>query len=239
MRVSDKALILQRVKHADSKFILHLFTREHGMLSASVRVSTKGKSGIRSSAILPLNFAEVELLLRQNREVHVLTELSVYQSSTNYSADMLSLSLAQFMQEVLVKALREQQGSAALFDFLEGCFDLLQNAEPKSSNLLLFFLAELGQYLGFEPQNNYNENHCYFDTREGQFAPVALVWPLGLNKEESKLFSDFLKSDKLHYETTAFNRRFLLDVYLNYFAFHLPAFGQLKSPEVLREILRG
>lgn len=238
MRVSDKALILQRVKHADAKFILHLFTREHGMLSASVRVSTKGKSGIRNSAILPLNFAEVELLIRQNREIHVLTELSVYQSNTTRPGDMLSLSLAQFMQEVLVKALREQQGSAALFDFLEVCFGLLQNAGLNSSNLLLFFLAGLGQYLGFEPQNNYSEHNCYFDAREGQFGPLALVWPLGLNKVESKLLSDFLKSDKLQYETTASNRRFILELYLNYFAFHLPAFGQLKSPEILREILR-
>lgn len=238
MRVSDKALILQRVKHADSKCILQLFTREHGMLSASVRVSTTGKNGIRYSAILPLNFAEVELLLRQNREIHVLTELNVYQSNTTRPGDILSLSLAQFMQEVLAKALREHHGSAALFDFLEACFELLQSEGLNPSNLLLFFLAELGQHLGVEPQNNYSESNAYFDAREGQFGPVALVWPLGLNQEESKLFSDFLKSEKLQFETTANHRRFLLELYLNYFAFHLPAFGQLKSPEILREILR-
>lgn len=239
MRVSDKALVLQRIKHADSKYILKLFTRNHGVLSASTRVSTKGSSGIRNSSTLALNFVEAELILRQNREVHLLTELRVYSSSSLKLTDMVRLSQAQFMQEVLIKALKEQHSNTHLFDFLELCFVLLNDSPDPILNLHLYFLAELGHYLGFEPQNNYNESDCYFDVREGQFSSVALVWPLGLNSKDSRFFSDFLKTDKLHLELKTDERRLLMDTYLNHFAFHLPAFGQLKSPEVLREILHS
>lgn len=239
MRLSDKALVLQRIKHADSKYILKLFTREHGLISVSVRVKAKGPAGIRTTSTLALNFIEAELMLRPNRDIHLLTELRVYGNSFRKSQDIVRLSMAQFMQEVLIKALREQQANTALFDFLEMCFALLNESENPPLNLHLYFLAELGHFLGFEPQNNFNPSACYFDVREGQFSSVALVWPLGLNKEDSEFFSGFLKSNMLEGELKAAERRLIMDTFLHYYAFHLPSFGQLKSPDVLREILHS
>jgi hypothetical protein len=62
------------------------------------------------------------------------------------------------------------------------------------------------------------------------------VWPFGLDQAQSALFSETLQCN---FFTTRFSREekhVVLDVFLNYFAFHIPGFGILKSPEVLKEV---
>lgn len=236
MRVSEKALILQSIKHGDKKYILKLFSRQHGMLSAAVNVGQSKTSKIRSSAVMPLNFIEAELIFKENKDIHLLTELSVYKAQSNIHQHISKLSIAQFMHEVMLKTLKDQHEHAALFEFVEECFDYLNEANEGYHNLHLHFLLELSKHLGFEPQNNRNDSSLFFDVREGRFTETAMVWPFGLDQAQSALFSETLRCN---FFTTRFSREekhLVLDVFLNYFAFHIPGFGILKSPEVLKEV---
>jgi len=236
MRISEKALVLQNIKHGDKKHILKLFTQHHGMITAAVNAGQSKTSKIRNAALLTLNFVEAELIFKENKEIHLITELSVYKAHSDIHQHMSKLSLAQFMHEVMLKTLKDQHGHEELFRFLEDCFDYLNAAKEGYSNLHLYFLLELSKHLGFEPQNNYTSANLFFDVREGRFGETALVWPFGLGKEESNLFSSVLKADILLERFTREEKHLLLDVFLNYFAFHIPGFGILKSPEVLKEV---
>ncbi len=232
MRVSDKAIVLQAIKHADKKFILKLFTHNNGLVTAAVALN----KNIRSSHVFPLSLINAELILKQNKEVHQVTEASSYYILSNIPNSLSKLSIAQFLNEILLKTIKESAANKHLFEFIESCLVYLNDTETEFINLHLYFLAELTKYFGVEPQNNFSIQTPYFDCREGQFSSMALAFPLGLNKEDSLLFSEFLKVNALKSRISNEQRQIILEILLAYYRLHFPGFGTIKSLEVLKEI---
>jgi DNA repair protein RecO (recombination protein O) len=239
MRISDKAIVLQAIRHGDKKFILKIFSRHHGTIAVAASIGKSSSSKIKSSAILPLSLIDVELIIKQNKEIHQLTEASCYYVSTRISTSFTKLSIAQFLNEILIKTLKEQSSNTHLYEFVETCLKFLNDTQEESINLHLYFLAELTKYLGFEPQNNYNAKTPFFDCREGRFSSVGLTMPLGLNETDSFLFSEFLKINSLKTGISNSQRRTLLEILLAYYKLHIPGFNEVKSLEVLKEINTG
>jgi DNA repair protein RecO (recombination protein O) len=232
MRVSDKAIVLQSIKHGDKKYILKLYTYKNGLITTSVVLN----KNIRASQIFPLNLINVELILKQNKTVHQITEASSYYILSGIHESFSKISIAQFLNEILIKALKESQTNSNLYDFLESCLFYLNDSETDFINLHLYFLIELTKYFGVEPQNNYSAQTPYFDCREGGFCSRSLVFPLGFSKEDSILFSEFLKVNALKTKISNAHRQIVLDSLLAYYRFHFPGFNTIKSLEVLKEI---
>lgn len=239
MRVSDKAIILQAIKYGDKKFILKIYTGHNGLVTVIGVVGKAASARIKSSAILPLTLVDVELVLKQSKEVHQLSEASCYCIHDRIHQSFSKLAIAQFINEILIKSLKEQSGNVHLFEFIETCLKFLNDSEKGFENLHLYFLTELTKYLGFEPHNAHSAQFPYFDCREGRFSALSLALPLGLNREDSLLFSDFLKINSLKEKITHHNRQRLLEILLSYYRLHVPGFNEIKSLEVLREVMAG
>lgn len=237
MRVSDKAIVLQTVKHGDNKFIVKLYTHGHGLVTAVAVAGKSPSSKIKHGHLLPLNFIDAEFVLKQNREIQQLTEASCYQGNPGLPGSIAKLSIAQLMNEVLIKCLKEQQPNQHLFEFIETCLGYLNNSEEDFMNLHLYFLVELTRYLGFEPQNNFTDHNPYFDCRNGSFIPLSLAFPLGLNQEDSILLSEFLKINVLTARISNRQRKALLDFFIAYYNLHVPGFNDIRSLEVLKEVM--
>ncbi len=232
MRVSDKAIVLQAIKHGDKKFILKLYTHHNGLVTAAVALN----KNIRASNIFPLSLINIELILKQNKEVHQVTEASSYYILSDISNSLSKLSIAQFINEILIKAIKESATNQHLYEFIESCLIYLNDTQQEFINLHLYFLSELTKFFGVEPQNNYSLHTPYFDCREGQFSNMSLAFPLGLDKEESVLFSEFLKVNALRSNISKEQRQIILDVLLAYYRLHFPGFNTIKSLEVLKEV---
>jgi len=237
MRVSDKAILLQTIKHGDKKYILKLYTLNNGFITAYAVVGSSPKSKIKSSALLPLNLLDIELAIKQNTDIHQLNEASCNYITTTITNSLNKLSIAQFINEVLIKSIKEQAPNQHLYTFIETCIKFLNTNETNFTNLHLYFLVELTKYLGIEPQNNFDKLNCFFDCREGQFTNYYLSFPLGLTAEESKLFSEFLKINSLKVTVNYSQRQQLLHILLAYYSIHIPNFGNLKSLAVLQEVV--
>jgi DNA repair protein RecO (recombination protein O) len=235
MRVSDKAIVLQAIKHGDKKFILKLYTHNNGLVTASVALN----KNIRSSNIFPLSLINVELVLKQNKDVHQVTEISSYYILSNISGSLSKLSIAQFLNEILIKSIKESATNQHLFQFIESCLIYLNDTETEFVNLHLYFLLELTKYFGVEPQNNYSIQTPFFDCRDGQFSNMALAFPLGLGKEDSLLFLQFLKVNALKTNLSNHQRQTILEILLAYYRLHFPGFNTIKSLDVLKEIIAG
>lgn len=237
MRVSDKAIVLQTIKHGDKKHIVKLFTLQHGLLSV-VAIASKAPAGkVRSAALMPLSLINCVYTLKENRELHQLTESSFYFAGKGFSHSISKLSIAQFINELLVLCFKEHTANPALFALTETCIKYLHEAEHEYLNLHLYFMLELSKYLGFEPHNNFSEHLLYFDCREGSFGPSALAFPIGLTATDSAFFSRCLSDNLLSTHYTLAQRKLLLDILLAYFRLHLPGFNTVKSLEVLQTIL--
>ncbi len=239
MRVSEKAIVLQAVRHGDKRYILKLYTRHHGLLTAIASAGRTPASKIKSSAVMPLSFLSCELIVKQNREIQMMTEATTYLQLPEISGSISKLSIAQFLNEVLLKSLKEHQGNDHLFDLIENNFRYLNDAEGDFANMHLYFLLELAGMLGFEPQNNYSVAAPYFDCREGSFNTLSLAFPLGLSRDESLLFSGFLNSSFREARFSHAERQTLLEILIAYFRLHVPGFNELKSLGVLKEVLAG
>lgn len=237
MRVSDKAIVLQAIRHGDRKFILKLYTQKNGLLTAVTGVGSSAKAKIRSSSILPLNLIDIELVLKQNKEIHQLTEATCYHIHSGIAQSFSKLSIAQFLNEIMVKCLKEHHANMHLYEFMETCLRFLNDTgDDDHTNLHLYFLTELTRYLGFEPQNNFNPQTPFFDCRSGCFTGICLTLPLGLNRDDSFLFSEYLKINALKTKMNNNQRRAILDILLSYYKLHVPEFNEVKSLDVLREI---
>jgi DNA repair protein RecO (recombination protein O) len=232
MRVSDKAIVLQAIKHGDKKFILKLYTHDSGLVTAAVALN----KNVKQANIFPLSLINVELVLKQNKEVHQVTEASSYYILSNIPGSLSKLSIAQFINEILIKSIKESATNQHLFDFIESCLVYLNDTETEFINLHLYFLSELTKFFGVEPHNNYSLQTPYFDCREGHFSSMSLAFPLGLGKEDSLLFSEFLKINVLKQKISNEQRHIILDVLLAYYRLHFPGFNTIKSLEVLKEI---
>lgn len=237
MRVSDKAIVLQSIKHGDRKFILKLFTKQNGLITVVCAVGKSASSKIKFASIQQLNLLQVEMIVKENKEVQQLNEASCYFLYDKIPNSFHKLSIAQFLNEVLLKCLKEQHANNYLFEFIETCLCYLNDNENNFLNLHLYFLTELTKYLGFEPQNNFSDENQYFDCREGSFTPYGIAMPLGLTKDESLLFSEFLKINSLKVRLTNAQRAALIDIFLNYYKLHIAGFNDLKSLLVLKELL--
>lgn len=237
MRVSDKAIVLQCVKRGDNKHILKVFTQQHGLLSLSAVVSRAPSGKVRPAHVLPLSLIRAEILMKQNRDIHTLTESSLYQVNNGIASSIQKLSIAQFINEVLLRSLREQYPNAVLYEFIETCLGYLNDSEDTYLNLPVYFLKEFCAHLGFEPQNNFDQKTPYFDCREGKFTELSLPPPLGLTGPDSIEFSKFITASSLDSAYTNQQRRNLTEMLLNYYRVHIPGFNELKSYAVLREVL--
>jgi DNA repair protein RecO (recombination protein O) len=239
MRVHDKALVLQSVKHGDRQSIVKLYTRQHGLVTVIASAGRTPSSKIKASALMPLTLLDINYTMRGAREIQRLGEATCYYVHGNIGSSLAKLSIAQFMNEVLIKSLKEQQANAGLYDFIEGCLNYLNDSEKDYINLHLYFLKELSTYLGFEPHNNFGKDYQFFDCREGGFTPLSLPFPLGLTEEDSKMFSEFLSVNALKANISQKQRNWLLEIWVAYYGLHVPNFGELRSLEVLREVIRG
>jgi len=124
-----------------------------------------------------------------------------------------------------------------LFEFVETTVKFIAHRSSEHENIHVYFLFELAKYLGISPQKNFSENCPFFDMCEGRFTEMALPFPLGLDKEDSAFFSAELIANAVSRQNSNSARKKLLGILLMYYRLHIPGFNELKSLDVVREIM--
>jgi DNA repair protein RecO (recombination protein O) len=236
MLVKSEGIILQNIKYADKKIILKIYTKKYGLVTLHAVTGSKPAAKVKSSGIMPLNQVEISFVQKQNRDVQQLTESRSTFIYSNLTRDYNKLSIAQFLNEVMIKCLKEQHPNEPLFEFITYAYKWLDENPGNSSDFHIYFLFELSRYLGFEPHNNYDASNIYFDTREGKFTSEALGFPLGLDKEQSLLFCKLFDPALIDVTFTRKERGELLECLLAYYRMHVAGFNELRSLPVLREL---
>lgn len=240
MLCSTKGIVLQNVKYADKKVISKIYTIEFGIISVNAFVSRTSKTKISNSLIQPLSLVEIEILFKENHEIHNLKEIRLVHQYQNLHDNFHKLCIAQFMNEVLIKCLKEQAPNADLFEFIIQVFIWLDDTTEQINQLPVYFLFHLTKFLGFYPLESFEPNQIYFNLVEGQFQSHQLEFPLGLNKEQTALFKLLFEFDLTNNKTLSKPQRdVLMEILLLYYKYHLPGFTDLKSYPVLKETLHS
>ncbi len=236
MLVKTEGIILQNIKYGDKKLILKAFTKQQGLVTFSAIASKSPTAKIKLASTLPLQLVELSFNLKANRDVQQLAEANILYVCDDVSKNFNKLAVAQFLNEVLIKCIKEQHPNEELFDFISSSYKWFNESDEDYNNFHICFLFELSKFLGFEPHNNFDTHNVYFDTREGKFTPSSLGFPLGFDKLQSQHFLKMFDANLLGKPMSRLERNELLECLLAYYKMHVAGFNELKSYAILKEL---
>jgi DNA repair protein RecO (recombination protein O) len=255
MNTKSEALVLHTLKYGDSRLIVDMFTREHGRLSFAVPVPRSSRSKLKKQYFQPLTLLNIETDIRPSQQLHSLKDASLLSPLPSLLSDPQKLAIALFIAEFLYHALRDEQRSEPLFDYMRNSIEWLDSRKDRYANFHLVFLMHLSRFLGFFPNlilpisneqlvmsnDGYSrgERDYYFDLRAATFCAEPPLHRDYLLPEEAMRISTMMRMDyaTMHlFRLSRADRNRTLDIIEHYYRLHLPSLPELRSLPVLREL---
>ena len=230
MNKKKTAIVLYLTRHTDKTSIVHLYTRDLGRISCLANGIFGLKSKINRSLLYPLSLLDAVIV--EKGEMYRLKEIEPLLSSDSFFEDPVKRCMAMFLAEVMSRSLRDADPDENLFDFVVSAINAL-STRPLSPDFHLYFLLRLSAYLGFEP--NMDGQGEAFDLENGVRCHPDPANMHVLDEQYSLLLIRLCQMDGTLTLTHA-ERQHLLDIILLYYKLHLPAFGNVRSLDVLREL---
>ena len=238
MLYTTQGIVLHNIKYADKKIISKIYTKDFGLISANINIGTGAKAKIKSGVIQPLTQIEFIVSLKENKDIQQINEVKCLFVYTDLQLNFSKLCIAQFLNEVLYKCIKEQIPNDDLFDLICNTYQWLDKSESNFVDTHIYFLFELTKHLGFYPINNRDSSMAYFDTLEGKFSSSIKSFPLGFDHWQSTLFADLFSHSILNQKKINRSERLaLLDCLLHYYKMQIPGLMELKSYRVMQEMV--
>jgi DNA repair protein RecO (recombination protein O) len=243
-----KAIVLRTVKYGETSLIVTILTELFGIQSYlvnGVRASTKKGSG-KANIFQPAAILDLVVYHNELRNLQRIREFRWGHLYHHIFSDIKKNSVALFMAELLTKCLKQPENNQELFQFAEDCLlHLDQSNEVVTANFPLFFALHLAAFFGVPPNPlkgiSADSGNLFFDLKEGNFVFEQPNHPNFIEGKQANTTAELLRvRNPQELEQIKLNhdfRRNLLYAYERYYAFHVPDFGNMKTLQVLREIL--
>lgn len=243
MTHKTKGIVLRTIKYGETSVVVTIFTELFGVQTYMVNgVRTTKKSSAKANHFQP--GAILDLIVYHN-DLQTMQRIKEFKWDFLYQqilSDVIKNSIALYMVELLQKCLHQPEQNTALFYFCEDVLIQLDAANKAvTANMALYFSLHLTHFFGFKMNDDYDNNQQVLDFKEGSFVAEQPAHPDFIDGEQAIITSQLLKvmqpfeleDIKLHHET----RRKLLLHYQDYYALHIPDFGQMKTLAILHEVL--
>jgi len=235
-----RGIALHSVKFSETSIIAKVYTDLFGLQSFIIKGARKQGSRIRPGLFQPLTLLELTIYHREKNSLHTLKEACIFHPYQTLHSDIRKSSMALFIAEVVYKSIREEESNPKMFHFLEETCVNLDDIPGTFPVFHLVFIMRLTRYLGFQPENNFSIHKRYFNLREGNFQAEPADMPYSVDEKLSAAFSSLLSAsfdDLEHLRIPALVRNPLLERILQYYQLHLSGFREIRSHEVLHEVL--
>lgn len=243
MTHKTKGIVLRTLKYGETSLVVTMFTELFGVQTYMVNgVRSSKKSSASANHFQPGAILDMIAYHNEQRSMQRIKEFRwdvLYQQVLSY---IIKNSIALYMVELLHKCLKQPEQNLPLFYFCEDALLQLDRADKTvTANFALYFSLQLMHFFGFMMNDNYDEEHPILDLQEGYFVAEQPAHSSFIAGENAFITSQLLKvmqpaelaNFKLHHDI----RRNLLQHYLDYFTFHIPDFGLMKTLPVLHEVL--
>ncbi len=243
MTHKTKGIVLRTVKYGETSLVVTLFTELFGVQTYMVNgVRSTKKSSAKANYFQPAAILDLIVYHSDNKPMQRIKEFGWGFIYNNVLTDVIKNSIASYMMELLQKCLKQPETNTDLFNFCEAALLQLDESTKKvAANFPLFFTLHLTHFFGFRMEDNHTAENTFIDLQEGIFTDHQPVHPHFMEGEKAALISQLLKVMQ-PYELEEFNlnhitRRQLLLHLQDYYALHIPEFGQMKTLMVLHEVL--
>jgi DNA repair protein RecO (recombination protein O) len=171
------------------------------------------------------------VVYHKNKEqtLHRLSEVKCSLPFSSLPFDFVKSSMAMFITELLVKTLREEEQNEVLFRFLSDSILELENSTVHYENFHLMFMVKLAFYLGFGSET----------AIEIEEQLTQSLYPIPLDDTAQEALQMFILAPYTHpYTLDRLRRNQILDALVFFYKINLEDMGDIRSLEVLREMMR-
>ncbi|MCX6266297.1 MAG: DNA repair protein RecO [Bacteroidetes bacterium] len=234
---STKGIVFHTIKYSETSVIAKIYTELFGIQSYLLKGIRNSRSKIKPGLFQSMTLLDLVVYHKERQSLQSVKEVQLAHPYKTIPFDIRKSSVALFINELVYKAIREEEPNAGLFGFLWQTFTILDQTEENVSGFHLQFAVRLMHHLGIFPQNNYSEKCPVFDLREGMFRSIIPDHQHYLDPLNSKIFSDILNPESEIRNLKSEIRNHLLETILLYYQLHLPGFGGVQSHHILHEVL--
>lgn len=238
---TTEGIVLHYNRYNDDSAIVDIFTRSRGSVSFLVRDRRRQrKPGLQTTLLRPLNIVELMLDYRASASLQRMQDLRIAQCYSSLPYDPLKETVALFLSEFLHNALRSEVKNDRLYHYIIYSLQWFDAATEGVANFHIAFLIRLTYYLGFWPNIDMRQPPLYFDLRDSIATEVRPSHEAFLEGEEAAMLPLFLRMTPRNMHSFRLNRLQrgrILEVLTTYYRLHVPEFRDLRSLDVLREVL--
>lgn len=235
-----RGIVLKTTMYNESSVIAQIFTDRFGVQSYLINGVKKPKAKIPMNILQPLHLLEMVVYHKPASQMQLVKEARPAPAFKSIPYEVVKNAIVQFLNEVVYKSIKQQHTDEQVFDYIFSAINWFDESNETPVNFHLSFLLKLTKYLGFAPHVKTKSHQKYFDLQEGDFTSAPPIHPNFIGESQAE---DFLALYQVSFEKlneiklTNINRRYLLDKILVYYGLHTASFGQIKSHQVLEDVL--
>lgn len=234
-----KGIVIKLTRFKESSAIVNIFTEKFGVQTYIVNGLFAKRAKNKMAYLQPLNLLNLVVYYKENQNIKRIKEMQWDYMFSNIPFNNTKRCIVLFLNEILVKCIKEETPNTKLFNYLYRQIELLDRIEIKHADYIIFFIIELTAYLGFKPLINKTGKRNCFSLSQGQFVENHILNQHQLTALQSEMFYDCLiavekKSTLTHSKS---QKADLLDLLLKYYQYHIDGFGKLRSRSILKNVL--
>jgi DNA repair protein RecO (recombination protein O) len=241
---STKGIVFHSIKYAETSIIVKIYTGIFGIQSYLIKGIRNQKSKIKPGLFQSMTLLDLVVYRKDKHALQSVREVSLAHPFKTIPFDIRKSSVALFINELVYKAIREEEPNPDLFEFLWQTCLHLDETEESVATFHISFALQLMHHLGIFPQNNHSPELPIFNLREGFFQASIPGHTQYLDEANSRLFHnllatcnndpDFLGDTPWGVST---DRNWMLETILTYYQLHLPGFRGVQSHHILHDVL--
>lgn len=216
-----RGIVFRFTKYGESSIIVTIFTELFGIQTYIVNgIRSKNSKG-KIALFQPLTLLDLVVYYKENANIKRIKEVKCAHQYQALTTDIRKSIIAIFISEMLNKTVKDETHAQEIFEFLFHALMLLDHQQNSVENFHLVFLIKLSRFLGF-----------------GAHQADEILGARMLDSEEEAILRNLLQADFT--EQIVMNnvqRRNLLEAILRFYTLHMESLGEIKSVQVLRDIM--
>jgi DNA repair protein RecO (recombination protein O) len=198
-----------------------LFTEAFGLQSYIVN-GVRSKTGKNRIALYqPLTLLDLVVYHREHANINRIKEVKCLYPFQTIPTEIRKSSIAMFLVEILNKTVKEESHAHEICEFLINSLITLDQMESRTENFHLIFMLKLSRFLGF-----------------GAYQPNDVLGTRVTSERNESHLAELLASGYINsIVIQSAQRREILDLIIKFFSDHVENLGEIKSVQILREIL--
>lgn len=229
MLTKTKGIVIHYLKYRETSLLVTIYTSELGIASYIENGVRSAKAKHKMALFQPLTLLDMEVYSKPGKGLNRISELKCYFPYQQIPFDIAKSSIALFLSEVLNKVLKEEESNPLLFQFLEESLQFLDSSKEHFENFHIQFLWNLSAFLGFSPSNA-TEFYQQLSLARTEFGrPDSAT----LSLLDQLILADYGTAISL----TKVQRKEILAAVIRYYQIHVESFNELRSLQILQEVL--